>query len=49
MIILINPSHHPFSLQYNNYDYGEIYDYIEGELTTDSPPTEGAKTEVTPY
>ena len=38
----------PFSLQYTNYEYGDLYDYIEGELTTDTPPTEGAKTEVTP-
>uniref|UniRef100_A0A8C4IEC6 Collagen, type XI, alpha 1b n=1 Tax=Dicentrarchus labrax TaxID=13489 RepID=A0A8C4IEC6_DICLA len=31
--------------EYTNYEYGELYDYIEGELTTDAPPTEGAKTE----
>ena len=36
-----------FSLQYTNYEYGEFYDYNEGELTTDAPPTEGVKTEVT--
>lgn len=36
-----------FSLQYTNYEYGEFYDYSEGELTTDAPPTEGPKTEVT--
>lgn len=35
-----------FSLQYTNYEYGEYGDYNEGELTTDAPPTEGAKTEV---
>lgn len=48
MIALINwlPLR-PFSLQYTNYEYGEFYDYNEGELTTDAPPTEGAKTEVT--
>lgn len=38
----------PFTFQYTNYDYGDLYDYTEGELTTDAPPTEQAKTEVTP-
>lgn len=38
----------PFSLQYTNYDYGDMYDYSEGEVATDIPPTEGAKPEVTP-
>lgn len=37
----------PFPLQYTNYEYGELYDYNEGGLTTDAPPTEGTKTEVT--
>lgn len=32
--------------QYSVYDYDDSYDYIEGELTTDAPPTSGAKTEV---
>lgn len=36
-----------FSLQYTNYEYGEFYDYSEGELITDIPPTQPAKTEVT--
>uniref|UniRef100_A0A668AWH1 Collagen, type XI, alpha 1b n=1 Tax=Myripristis murdjan TaxID=586833 RepID=A0A668AWH1_9TELE len=31
--------------EYTNYDYGEFYDYSEGEVATDAPPTEGAKTE----
>uniref|UniRef100_A0A8C5NH18 Collagen, type XI, alpha 1b n=1 Tax=Gouania willdenowi TaxID=441366 RepID=A0A8C5NH18_GOUWI len=31
--------------EYTNYDYGEFYDYSEGEVTTDTSPTEGAKTE----
>ncbi|TMS10117.1 Collagen alpha-1(XI) chain, partial [Larimichthys crocea] len=31
--------------EYTNYEYGELYDYIEGELTTDTPPTEKVKTE----
>uniref|UniRef100_A0A3Q1B6I1 Fibrillar collagen NC1 domain-containing protein n=1 Tax=Amphiprion ocellaris TaxID=80972 RepID=A0A3Q1B6I1_AMPOC len=31
--------------EYTNYDYGEFYDYSEGEVTTDAPPSEGAKTE----
>ncbi|TKS79519.1 Collagen alpha-1(XI) chain [Collichthys lucidus] len=31
--------------EYTNYEYGELYDYIEGELTTDTPPTEQVKTE----
>ena len=38
----------PFPLQYTNYDYSELYDYSEGEITTDTVPTEGAKIEVTP-
>lgn len=40
--------HIPFTLQYPNYEYGELYDYTEGELTTDTPPSERSKTEVTP-
>lgn len=40
-------AHVPFSLQYANYDYGEFYDYNEEAVTTDAPPTEGAKAEVT--
>lgn len=40
--------HIPFTLQYTNYEYGELYDYTEGELTTDTPPAERSKTEVTP-
>uniref|UniRef100_A0A8D3ARY1 Collagen, type XI, alpha 1b n=1 Tax=Scophthalmus maximus TaxID=52904 RepID=A0A8D3ARY1_SCOMX len=31
--------------EYTNYEYGEFYDYSEGQVTTDAPPTEGAKTE----
>lgn len=42
---LISP--HPFSLQYTSYDYAD-YEYNEGGVATDIPPTEGAKTEVTP-
>lgn len=38
----------PFTFQYTNYEYGGFYDYTEGELTTDAPPTEQVKTEVTP-
>lgn len=37
-----------FTFQYTDYDYGGFYDYTEGELTTDAPPTEQAKTQVTP-
>lgn len=39
-----------FFLQYN-YNYGDVYDYNygEGKITTDTPPTEAAKTEVTLY
>uniref|UniRef100_A0AAQ4NW57 Collagen, type XI, alpha 1b n=1 Tax=Gasterosteus aculeatus aculeatus TaxID=481459 RepID=A0AAQ4NW57_GASAC len=45
------PNHHdtPQAQQpeeeYTNYEYGDFYDYKEGELTTDAPPTEVAKTE----
>ncbi|CAB1454496.1 unnamed protein product [Pleuronectes platessa] len=31
--------------EYTNYEYGEFYDYSEGVVTTDAPPTEEAKTE----
>lgn len=50
MIVLITPTPppFPFTFQYTNYDYGDLYDYTEGELTTDAPPTEKAMTEVTP-
>lgn len=48
MIVIIIPPNIPFTFQYTNYDYGGFYDYTEGELTTDAPPTEQAKTEVTP-
>lgn len=47
MIVLTTPPVIPFTFQYTNYDYGGVYDYTEGELTTDAPPTEQAKTEVT--
>uniref|UniRef100_A0A3Q1EYJ9 Collagen, type XI, alpha 1b n=1 Tax=Acanthochromis polyacanthus TaxID=80966 RepID=A0A3Q1EYJ9_9TELE len=30
---------------YTNYEYSDFYDYSEGEVTTDAPPSEGAKTE----
>uniref|UniRef100_A0A7N6BM01 Fibrillar collagen NC1 domain-containing protein n=1 Tax=Anabas testudineus TaxID=64144 RepID=A0A7N6BM01_ANATE len=32
--------------EYTNYEYGEFYDYSEGELTTDAPPTEQVKTKI---
>lgn len=48
MILLITPLLIPFAFQYTNYEYGDFYDYTEGELTTDAPPTEQVKTEVTP-
>uniref|UniRef100_A0A672YZK6 Collagen, type XI, alpha 1b n=1 Tax=Sphaeramia orbicularis TaxID=375764 RepID=A0A672YZK6_9TELE len=32
--------------EYTNYDYGEFYDYSEGELTTDTPPTETYEEEI---
>lgn len=48
MIVIIISPNIPFTFQYTNYDYGGFYDYTEGELTTDAPPTEQAKTEVTP-
>lgn len=38
----------PFTFQYTNYEYGNFDDYTEGELTTDAPPIEQVKTEVTP-
>lgn len=48
MILFITPLLIPFTFQYTNYEYGDFYDYTEGELTTDAPPTEQVKTEVTP-
>lgn len=35
------------TFQYTDYDYGGIYDYTD-PLTTDPPPVEESKTEVTP-
>lgn len=50
MIVLIHfPPNIPSTFQYTNYDYGEHYDYTEGELTTDAPPAEIPKTEVKSY
>lgn len=47
MILLITPPL-PFTFQYTNYEYGNLDDYTEGELTTDALPTEQVNTEVTP-
>ncbi|MED6252410.1 hypothetical protein ATANTOWER_011373 [Ataeniobius toweri] len=47
-----SPSHHDTPQaqepeeEYPVYDYGEFYDYSEGGVATDAPPTSGAKTEV---
>uniref|UniRef100_A0A3Q2SSV2 Collagen, type XI, alpha 1b n=1 Tax=Fundulus heteroclitus TaxID=8078 RepID=A0A3Q2SSV2_FUNHE len=45
------PSHHDTPQaqepeeEYPVYEYGEFYDYSEGEVATDAPPTPGAKAE----
>uniref|UniRef100_A0A669B1Z5 Collagen, type XI, alpha 1b n=1 Tax=Oreochromis niloticus TaxID=8128 RepID=A0A669B1Z5_ORENI len=46
------PNHHDTpqaqepEYEYTNYEYGDNYDYNDGAITTDSSPTEAAKTQV---